>query len=178
MHATVATTVALRTSSATQEAPMPIPEESGDASEGLAGVATLREVAGMPPVNPRDRERQAPGGWRGLAGLAADVDYYGGGCGTRGARADGEAAGRCAVLGLADLVRQSRPYVVHDDRPLFDGQLSPYATVERDVAAYADAIIKCLTRVVDACGGEDDPATGHHTFRRSGAIQPLALILP
>ena len=33
--------------------------------------------ADMPPVNPRDRGRMGVGGWRGAAGLAADVRYYG-----------------------------------------------------------------------------------------------------
>jgi putative DNA methylase len=33
--------------------------------------------AGMPPVNPRDRERAAGFAWKGAAGLAADVRYYG-----------------------------------------------------------------------------------------------------
>jgi putative DNA methylase len=34
--------------------------------------------ANMPPVNPRDRERLGGGtGWKGAAGLAADVRYYG-----------------------------------------------------------------------------------------------------
>jgi putative DNA methylase len=34
--------------------------------------------ANMPPVNPRDRERMNSGeGWKGTAGLAADVRYYG-----------------------------------------------------------------------------------------------------
>lgn len=34
--------------------------------------------ANMPPVNPRDRQRMSSGeGWKGAAGLAADVRYYG-----------------------------------------------------------------------------------------------------
>ena len=34
--------------------------------------------ADMPPVNPRDREGTAgSAGWKGTAGLAADVRYYG-----------------------------------------------------------------------------------------------------
>src|SRR5690606_25113745 len=34
--------------------------------------------ANMPPVNPRDRQRMNSGeGWKGAAGLAADVRYYG-----------------------------------------------------------------------------------------------------
>ena len=34
--------------------------------------------ANQPPVNPRDRERMSSGeGWKGAAGLAADVRYYG-----------------------------------------------------------------------------------------------------
>ena len=36
------------------------------------------KFADMPPVNPRDREGTAGGGsWKGAAGLAADVRYYG-----------------------------------------------------------------------------------------------------
>jgi putative DNA methylase len=35
------------------------------------------KFAGMPPVNPRDRERAVGFAWKGPAGLAADVRYYG-----------------------------------------------------------------------------------------------------
>ena len=36
------------------------------------------KFADMPPVNPRDREKMGGGaGWKGIAGLAADVRYYG-----------------------------------------------------------------------------------------------------
>ena len=35
------------------------------------------KYAGMPPVNPVDRDSRMPGGWRGAEGLAADVRYYG-----------------------------------------------------------------------------------------------------
>lgn len=35
------------------------------------------KFAGMPPVNPRDRDRGMGAAWKGAAGLAADVRYYG-----------------------------------------------------------------------------------------------------
>jgi len=35
------------------------------------------KFAGLPPVNPRDRDRGMGAGWKGAAGLAADVRYYG-----------------------------------------------------------------------------------------------------
>jgi putative DNA methylase len=35
------------------------------------------KFAGMPPVNPRDRDRGMGASWKGAAGLAADVRYYG-----------------------------------------------------------------------------------------------------
>jgi putative DNA methylase len=35
------------------------------------------KFAGMPPVNPKDRERGMGAHWKGAAGLAADVRYYG-----------------------------------------------------------------------------------------------------
>jgi putative DNA methylase len=35
------------------------------------------KFAGMPPINPKDRERGMGAGWKGAAGLTADVRYYG-----------------------------------------------------------------------------------------------------
>jgi len=35
------------------------------------------KFAGRPPVNPKDRAALVPGGWKGAAGLAEDVRYYG-----------------------------------------------------------------------------------------------------
>ena len=35
------------------------------------------KFAGMPPVNPKDRKRGAGAEWKGAAGLADDVRYYG-----------------------------------------------------------------------------------------------------
>ncbi len=131
---------------------MPADENPTDIRHLLARISVASaswEFAGMPPVNPRDRASEPPSGWQGLAGLAADVDYYARRLWDAALAASaGETAGPPATL--AALVRQSRPYIVLDQIDHYStGSSSAYATVERDVAAYADAVVACLAFLID-----------------------------
>lgn len=160
---------------------MPTDDKPIDASPWLAGAAIPREFAGMPPVNPRDRAAEPPEGWRGLAGVAADVDYYGRRvwdaalAGREGETAGGRSKSR-RLAALAELVRQSSPYIVHDQIDHYStGSSSPYATVERDIAAYADAVVSHLMLLVDACAGDwtTSATWAAHLRALAGAIQAV-----
>ena len=56
---------------------MPTHGKPTEPSLSIEALRVYREFADMPPVNPRDRERPIQGGWRDMAGLSADVGYYG-----------------------------------------------------------------------------------------------------
>lgn len=151
---------------------MPADEQPTDTSLSLERASIPWEFAGMPPVNPRDRAKSVPGDWQGLAGLAADVDYYGrrvwdvAHADANGEMAVGpsESSQRDSLTTLAELVRQSRPYIVQDQIDHYStGSSSPYATVERDIAAYADTVVGCLALALDAWARE---------WKISGAFAP------
>jgi len=56
---------------------MPTHGKPTDPSPSNEALRVHQEFADMPPVNPRDRERPTQDGWRDMAGLSADVGYYG-----------------------------------------------------------------------------------------------------